>query len=136
MKGNDVHIEKYDWHLRVFYAVTCYHVGEIMLSLKDIDCPESIQNRVQENLMRCDMDTGFTYSNKKLRSTVMVIGLHSSHAEFLNSFEHELRHLVDDIAETFGLDMGGEQVAYLTGDLNSLLWKDIHEVICCCNCKT
>ena len=120
MKGNDVHIEKYDWHLRVFYAVTCYHVGEIMLSLKDIDCPESIQNRVQENLMRC----------------VMVIGLHSSHAEFLNSFEHELRHLVDDIAETFGLDMGGEQVAYLTGDLNSLLWKDIHEFICCCNCKT
>lgn len=62
--------------------------------------------------------------------------LHSSHAEFLNSFEHELRHLVDDIAETFGLDMGGEQVAYLTGDLNSLLWKDIHEFMCCCNCKT
>ena len=104
MGENDVHIEKYDWHLRVFYAVTCYHVDEIMLSLKDIDCPELIQNRVQENLMRCDMDTGFTYSNKKLRSTVMVIGLHSSHAEFLNSFEHELRHLVDDIAETFGLD--------------------------------
>ncbi len=82
------------------------------------------------------MDTGFTYSNKDRQSTIMVIGLYSSPAQFLNSFEHELRHLVDDIAETFNLDSHGEEVAYLTGDLNSALWEDIHKFVCCkCNCK-
>ena len=77
------------------------------------------------------MDTGFTYSNKDRRESVIVIGLHSSPPEFINSFEHELRHLVDDIAHTYGLEMAGEDVAYLTGDVNSELWEDIHYFTCC-----
>lgn len=136
MESNRVRIKKYDWSLHIFYAVTCYHVEDILLALTDIECPETIMERVRKNLNACDMDSGFTYSNKRLRHTVMVIGLSSSQAQFLNSFEHELRHLVDDIAETLGLNMGGEEVAYLTGDLNSVLWKDIHRFICCkCNCS-
>ena len=31
--------------------------------------------------------------------------------------------------------MQGEEVAYLTGDVNSLLWADVHDFVCCkCNC--
>lgn len=136
MERSTIHIKKYDWRLNIFFAVTCYHVDEIMDSLADVECPDDIRDRVYSNLVKCDMDTGFTYSNKRLKCTVMVIGLHSSQAQFLNSFEHEMRHMVDDIAETFGLNMGGEEVAYLTGDMNSILWKDIHKFICCdCKCK-
>lgn len=136
MERSAIHIKKYDWRLDIFFAVTCYHVDEIMDSLADVECPDDIRDRVYSNLVKCDMDTGFTYSNKRLKCTVMVIGLHSSQAQFLNSFEHEMRHMVDDIAETFGLNMGGEEVAYLTGDMNSTLWKDIHKFICCdCKCK-
>ena len=51
--------------------------------------------------------------------------------QFLNSFEHELRHLVDDISGALDISMKGEAVAYLTGDLNSLLFEDIHPFICC-----
>ena len=80
------------------------------------------------------MDTGFTYSNKEHRQSVIVIGMHSSPWEFLNSFEHELRHLVDDIALTLGLPMAGEDVAYLTGEINQALWEDVHQFTCCkCN---
>ena len=67
----------------------------------------------------------------QLRRTVMIVGLASSPAEFLNSFEHELRHLVDDIASTHSMDMAGEEVAYLTGDINTALWSDIHRFTCC-----
>jgi hypothetical protein len=88
-------------------------------------------DHIRNNLLKCDMDTGFTYSNKKLRRTVMIVGLASSPAEFLNSFEHELRHLVDDIASTHSMDMAGEEVAYLTGDINTALWSDIHRFTCC-----
>lgn len=66
----------------------------------------------------------------------MVIGLTSSKAQFLNSFEHEMRHLVDDISKACGLDGEGESVAYLTGDLNALLFEDLHSFICCSHtCK-
>ena len=93
--------------------------------------------RVRENLEKADMDSGFTYSNKTRRRSVVVVGLASSQAQFLNSFEHELRHLCDDIAVASAMPMQGEEVAYLTGQLNTMLWKDIHQFICCkgkCNC--
>lgn len=134
MKTRDLNIDKYNWHVRLYFAVTCYHTGSILKSLNNIECPDDLMEHIRSNLEKCDMDTGFTYSNKPLKSTVMIIGLSSSPAEFLNSFEHELRHLVDDIASVFNLDMAGEEVAYLTGDINSVLWKDIHQFTCC-KCK-
>ena len=45
---------------------------------------------------------------------------------------HELEQS-DDIAVASGMDMQGEQVAYLTGDLNAELWPEIHQFICCCS---
>ena len=83
------------------------------------------------NLEKADMDSGFTYSNKTRRRSVVVVGLASSQAQFLNSFEHELRHLCDDIAVASAMPMQGEEVAYLTGQINTMLWKDIHQFICC-----
>lgn len=102
MKIRDLSIHKYGWTLRIYYAVTCYYTGEILKSLTDIGCPDTVLHRVQGNMVKCEMDTGFTYSNKEHRQSVIVIGMHSSPWEFLNSFEHELRHLVDDIALTLG----------------------------------
>lgn len=131
MKIRDLRIRKYDWRLRIYYAVTCYYTDEILKSLIDIECPEELIDRISMNLGKCNMDTGFTYSNKERRESVIVIGLHSSPAQFINSFEHELRHLVDDIAQACGLEIAGEDVAYLTGDVNSALWKDIHNFTCC-----
>lgn len=136
MVTSEIYIKRYNWKVEIYYAVTKYYTNRIMQSLNSINCPSHIKKRIFSNLIKSNMDTGFTYSNKDRQSTIMVIGLYSSPAQFLNSFEHELRHLVDDIAETFNLDSHGEEVAYLTGDLNSALWEDIHKFVCCkCNCK-
>lgn len=134
MERSKIRIEKYNWNVEIFYAVTCYQTDWILHTLASIDCPQQIQKRVEKNLSERNIDTGFTYSNKKIGKSVLVVGLHSSPDQFLNSFEHELRHLVDDIADTYRLNAGGEEVAYLTGDLNSTLWEDIHRFICC-QCK-
>lgn len=136
MRLRRLYIEKYDWEVTVFYAVTCYHVDRIMQAMLPLDPSEDILQRIHSNLTKCSMDTGFTYSSKNLCSTVMVIGLHSSPAQFLNSLEHEMRHLVDDIAGHFELDMGGEEVAYLTGDINEQIIRDVQHFICQCSCHT
>lgn len=136
MKAREIHIKKYDWQATIFYAVSCYHTDIIMEALTSVEAPEKIMNRVYENLTKCSMDTGFTYSAKSQRATIMVIGLHSSPAQFLNSLEHELRHLIDDIADYHDLDMGGEEVAYLTGDINEMIVEDIQHFICQCRCHS
>jgi len=131
MKVADIYIERYDWHARVYLAVHGYYTQRILDDLSAIDCPMKIRNRVERNLVRGDVDTGFTYSNRHRRGSVVVVGLASSPAQFLNSFEHELRHLCDDIASACRLPMSGEDVAYLTGDVNSMLWGKVHDFVCC-----
>lgn len=128
----EVRIRKYGWKIRIYLAVTCYYTDEIMDSLSRIGCPPDIMNRAYNNMTQCALDTGLTYSNS--HRSVMVVARSSSPAQFLNSFEHELRHLTDHIAAAEGLEIGGEDVAYLTGNLNSLLWEYIHPFVCC-KCK-
>lgn len=124
--------------MRIYYAVTCYRTERILSDLKSLDCKEKIYRKAKLHLWRGNLDTGLTYTNKRYRRSLVVVGLSSSPAQFLNSFEHELRHLIDDITDACGVDAHGEEVAYLTGDLNALLFDDVHSFICCshnCKCK-
>lgn len=131
MKTCRIYIPMYDWNVTAFFDADAEDEEMIMSELWYIGCPEHTMARVQGNLRRGRMDTGFTYSNRMMRESVMTVGRASSPAEFLNSYTHELRHLVDDIAVTSFLPMRGEAVGYLTGELSWEYWKDIHDFLCC-----
>ena len=131
MRVVDFSIPRLRWRVRAYFAVSKYNVEEIVGDLIYIRCPYHILQDVEYNLRFQKIDTGFTYSNRRRRQTVMVVGLTSHPSEFLNSYEHELRHLVDDVAGTLGIPLSGEGVAYLTGNINRLLWEDIHDFVCC-----
>ena len=75
MKIRDLRIGKYGWRVRFYFAVHGYHTRSILSSLKEIECPGTILERVRGNLLRADMDSGFTYSNKTMRRSVVVVGL-------------------------------------------------------------
>lgn len=136
MRTMRLYISKCGWEVLMYFAVTTYYTDDIVRSLEGIYCPDDILSQAKEHLDKGRLDTGLTYSNKTLRKSVMVVGLTSSPAQFLNSFEHELRHLVDDIADTDDMPLAGEAVAYLTGDLNFDCWPAIHDFICCThNCR-
>lgn len=127
-----LYIPRYTWHVQIFYAVTCYYIKEIIDALDSILCPEEFLQKAYDNLNSCQIDTGLTYSNKRLNQSVMVIGLTSSPEEFLNSLEHEIRHLVDHIADTYHLKSGSEDVAYLTGNINLMIFPEIQMFLCGC----
>jgi hypothetical protein len=126
-----LYIPLYDWNVTAFFDACADDVGVIIDELQYIGCPVQTMVRVENNLTRDRLDTGFTYSNKMLRESVMTVGRASSPAEFLNSYTHELRHLVDDIAVTSFLPMRGEAVGYLTGELSWEFWNEIHDFLCC-----
>lgn len=138
MKVGDLYIGRCKWHVKYYLASTCYYTDRICKSLVEIACPPETVARARRAMERCELNTGVTYSNKRAHESVMVVALTSSPAQFLNSFEHELRHLTDHILDAMQYPIGGEDVAYLVGDINSCLWKEIHEFICCnhqkCEC--
>lgn len=125
-----IHIEKYGWCVRLFVAVDRYYADDILGEVEAIGASQRLIGRMRKNLIQDKMNTGFTYSNKRYRKSVVVVGKASSAAEEMNSITHELRHLVDDIASEEGMKMGGEEVAYLTGDIALKIFPVIQPLLC------
>lgn len=131
MLSFDIDIPKYRWHVVCFVAVSHYNHNEIIDSLLDIYASDNVIEMASRNIMAKKLDTGFTYSNRRKRCSVMVIGLASSAKEEMNSIVHEIRHLVDDISSTCNLVPCGEDVAYLSGDLAMIMYEKTKNLFCC-----
>lgn len=62
-------------------------------------------------MLEGEANKGITYSNVDNRKTVVVIGWTSSRAEYMNSLNHEMLHVVQRISEVFMINMYGEGLA-------------------------
>lgn len=133
---SDYHIKRYGWRFRVYYAVTTYWAREIMEDLASIGCHGRQLMRAKSSLLSGDLNTGITYSNLDKRESVMVISLTSSPEEFLNSWEHEKKHLARHIERAFGIDPYGEEAAYLEGTIAQKMFPVARKFLCeCCRGK-
>ncbi|MBO8474818.1 MAG: hypothetical protein IAB91_05970 [Bacteroidetes bacterium] len=126
----DFFLYKYGWHVRVYYAVTSYWTRRIVSNLEHIGCNGSNLRRSRESLEEGNLNTGLTYSNLREGETVMVISITSTPAEFLNSWEHEKKHLARHIEQAYGIDPYSEEAAYLEGDIAQKMFKVANNFIC------
>ncbi len=126
-------LDKYDWRVKVYYAVSCYYTEEIITELRNIGCRGLDLAKAVRNLSACDLDTGLTYSNHATRQTVMVIGMTSSPEEFQDSFDHEKGHLRRHIEKAFGIDPFSEEDAYLSGDIGKKMFPVARRFLCECH---
>lgn len=67
-----------NYHIKVLYECTCEDLNYILETLRDIDCPDTYIKEAIDNLEKCKLNSGLTYSNLKLKSSVIVIGVTSS----------------------------------------------------------
>ena len=132
MIRQDIYLRRYRWHVVVYYAVTRMYCDEIMDDLRSIGCRGKNLRVAYNNLSEGKVDTGLTYSNYDRRETVMVIASTSTPAQFLNSYDHERKHLEAHIADAYGLDPWGEEVAYLCGEIGQLLYPISQRFMCEC----
>ena len=132
-----LYIEQYDWTVYCFFDVRSVDEAESILSLlQTLGITKRLYEEVEEYFERASLDTGFTYTKSYQCESVMVVGSASSVGEAFNTFSHELRHLVDDIAKEYSIPKTGERVAYLTGDIAMALFSGIEHVVCKCpKCK-
>lgn len=127
----DVYEDKLDWLVHCFVAVTPNDESQIINTIYNIGATKGVVDRVRNNVSNGKLDTGFTYSNRSNRESVMVIGSASSSKEAVNSIVHELRHLIDDISSTDKIALCGEKVAYLSGDLAMIIASKLENFLCC-----
>lgn len=123
-------LPRYGWRVRVYYAVTTYWRGMILRDMYDTGCRGGRLERARRSLASGDVNTGITYSNMSRRETVMVISLTSSPAEFLNSWEHEKKHLARHVEQAFGIDPYSEQAAYLEGEIAQKMFSIAKKFLC------
>lgn len=134
-----VHIilDKYDWEIFAYFAVTKYDVEDIMERLWSIGCNGWQAEEAYKNLTKNKLNSGLTYSSYIKHQSVIVTALTDSPAQFFNSFLHEVvAHCVDHISDTLYINKRSEEYAYLIGDLGMSIFPHVQHLLCeCCRKK-
>lgn len=123
-------IECVDWHVIVWYAVDCYNADEILDDLIRTGCKGQNLAEAKRNLWSCQYDNGITFTNDENRSSVIVIGLSESPAQYHNTITHERGHLTAHIAKILNLDPFGEKIRHVEGEIAQKMWRYEHVLIC------
>lgn len=136
MIEHDIYLPKYEWHCKIFFAVTCYWVEDILDELRRIGCAGKTLKKANVNLRAGKLNTGLTYSNKERGESVMVIAKTSSPDEFAHSYDHEKGHLAMHIASAYKIDPYGEEFQYMSGDIAKKMFPVAKMFMCdCCRKK-
>ena len=105
------------WKVTILYECTCDDIDYIIETLKQVNCPKIYIKEALVNLKTCSLNTGLTYSNIKLKSSIIVINKTSSFAQLINTVSHEFYHLICHISKALKIK-DQEELAYLNGKLN------------------
>lgn len=117
-------LDKFDWHVFIYYTVNEEHKKEILDMLEGFKCNKDTLQAVYNNLDKAKEDTGFTYSSFKSKCSIIVIHKASSIGEFINTFEHEKNHLEMHICEALDINPYSEEAAHMSGDLAQLILEE------------
>lgn len=134
MLKHSFHLDNYDWHITVYYAIHTYHVDEIMQHLKRIGIKDREYEKAYQNLSSGEVNKGITFV--KNGEAVAVIGRASSAAQYADSIQHEVQHLSIFIADAEGIPLKAEEVCYIGGEIARKMWPKSKYLTSECGCYT
>lgn len=111
-----------DWNITILYETTCDDIDFIIRILKAINCPNYYIQKALDNLEKCKLNSGLTYSNLHLQSSVIIVNKTSSFAQLINTISHEYYHLICHISKVLDIE-DEEELANLNGNLNMRSYK-------------
>ena len=100
-----------------------FDIDEVLEVLYGMGASFEIMEKAEYMMQGFKPNEAFTFS--VWRHTCIYIGWTTSGSEFLNSIKHEIRHLIDHIANAYGIKTNGEEVGYMSGDAAYQLAEDI-----------
>lgn len=126
----NIYLQKYEWFVTIYYAVSGYYRDAILQQLQELDCDKKHYIDAKHMIDECAFNCGFTYSNLQDKETVIVIGLTTSPSEFYNTLEHEKGHLIAAISEVYDIDLQGEELQYLLGNISKKVFPIARKFLC------
>ena len=123
-------VDKVYWKVYVYYDVTSKDTIKIITKLQEIKLPKSYITSAYTTLVSNKLNQGLTETNSKLKTSIVVFTKTTNASQFVNSFVHEIGHLSNHIARTYNLDLNGEEVQYIAGDIAQQMFKRCHTLMC------
>ena len=117
----------YNWRITILYETTCDDIDFIIKTLMDIKCPVKYINKALDNLQECKLNSGLTYSNTRLKSSVIIINKTSPFSQLINTIAHEYFHLICHISDVLEIK-DEEKLANLNGNLNMRSYNIIEDL--------
>jgi len=127
-------LDRYDWKVKIYYAVSFYPVDEMLKDLEDLGCSDEDMMIVFSSINDDNFDFASTHSNLIQRRTVMMFGKSSSAKEFSNTLAHEVGHLAAHISIADNINPFGEEIQYLAGNITEEMF-DVTERFLCEHCR-
>lgn len=117
------HLRNYDWVVTFYYDVSAHDFYAVMNHLHVIGCKGENFVTAWNNINKGCCDRGLTYSDFGGKQSVVVVGEASTFGELMNSLSHEIHHLSVHIAQSNDLDLAGEEVCYIDGEVTQRVFE-------------
>lgn len=118
------------WTILFIFSFDARNLEDIEEALLWADAPDSIIEKVRENVLAERLDEGFCFSQPSVRRSVAAVGMTSNGPEVLNTTVHEIAHIAQHICEEDGIDPMSEDFAYTVGDITILVSDIVCELSC------
>lgn len=126
----EIFLEKYGWSVLIFYTLDKMYLNVVIDELHSMGCSEDEIEDIKDLFTSDDLNVGFTISNFKERSSIIVIGKTDSAEQFNNTYDHEKGHLAMHICIECGINPFSEEYQYLIGDIAQQTFKVAKYFLC------
>lgn len=110
----EVYLDKIDWGIECYVTTDILQINKIMCRLRQLECSDQIMVRAY-TILEDQENSGFAYSNPKMRKSLMIINMSTSMDEFINTYNHEKNHIEMHICDTLNIDPFSEEASDLSG---------------------
>lgn len=125
-------VDRRYWKVYVYYDVTSKDITRIVTKLHKIGFTRSYITSAYTILNSNKLNQGLTQTNSRNKTSIIIFTKTSNASQFVNSFVHEIGHLSNHIARTYNLNLNGEEVQYIAGDIAQEMFKQCHTLMCDC----
>lgn len=131
MIKSEYSLRQYDWAVTFYFNVTAHDSHAVMHHLWSIGCRGEDFRTAWNNVSKGCYNRGLTYSDYDDKRSIVIVGESSTFGELMNSLSHEIHHLSVHIAQANLLDLAGEEVCYIDGEVTQMVFEDItYEMLC------
>lgn len=119
-----INIGDNNWDVFVYYNVDDAGFDELVDMLLYFGCKETVAVKSLDVVTR-QYNTGLTFTNTDLRTSIVCISKASSAEQFINTVVHEAKHVQSHVCEYYNIEEDGEPAAYLIGYIVQHMYRGL-----------